>query len=129
MENNDKVLELRRRLQQQREEVEALKEAFLAYLPEEYLPADSQFRTWRKLYGFDNAVTGFEQAEVWLNRIEETKEKCKRKNVKPPQELFKTSYDVVKYASGVMVNLRKMDNGEDPWAEPNGDSDEGSTAQ
>jgi hypothetical protein len=65
----DKVQALRAKVSRQREEIAALKEYFSSLFPEEYMVPDSQFGVWIRQYGFDYAITGFEEAAKKINTV------------------------------------------------------------
>jgi hypothetical protein len=108
----DKVQALRAKVAQQREEIAALKEYFTDLFPEEYAVSDSQFGVWIRQYGFDYAVTAFEEGAKKLNKTEqeiaESKgviDKKTGKRVAQPEAF--TPIGLVKFLSWVMINERR----------------------
>jgi hypothetical protein len=89
------------RIQQQREEVEALKELFNSLMPE-FTPDDRQFRIWLQRYGVDVVASSIERTAEWLNQMEQKVEELEAAGKGVPAALRKTKLDIIKYASGTM---------------------------
>lgn len=93
--------EIMQRIQQQREEVEALKELFNSLMPE-YTPDDRQFCIWLQRYGVDVVASSIERTAEWLNQMEQKVEELEAAGKGVPAALRKTKLDIIKYASGTM---------------------------
>jgi hypothetical protein len=81
------------RLEEQRQQIDALTQLWEQLFPEFPQPGNRQFRTWLNLYSFDCVIYGLEKALQFLNkRMTEGGEA-----VIPVQE-----DDIVRFASGCM---------------------------
>jgi hypothetical protein len=89
------------RMQQQREEVEALKELFNSLMPE-FIPYDRQFRIWLQRYEVDVIAASIERTAEWVNQMQQKVEELEAEGRGVPAALRKAKLDIVKYASGTM---------------------------
>jgi hypothetical protein len=104
--------ELRAKLAKQREEIGALKEYFTDLFPEEkYMVPDTQFGIWIRQYGFDHAISAFEEVAKKINTIDQKIEgkvfgtrDGKRIAVEPFNKL-----SLVKLASWIMARAKEKD--------------------
>lgn len=111
----DRAQALRAKIAQQREEIAALKEYFTLLFPPELMPADTQFGIWIRQYGFDYAVTAFEEGAKKINKTEQERAEPKtftdKKSGKKvplgsrPEEFTKVG--LVKFLSWVMIDEKR----------------------
>jgi hypothetical protein len=92
------------RLEQQKEEVEALQGIFLTLFPEEYLPAIRQWHIWLNRYDFDLVADSLEAASEWHNKAEQDYQERVEQGQSPDRGMLKGKLDIVRYASGIMRN-------------------------
>lgn len=107
-----KAQELTDRLRQQREEAAAIAELWETILPEIEVPNERQFLTcWLRPYGFDTVVKGIEVAAQKYNAKQQTVAELEESGELTPEARKPLEWgqtDLVKYASGVMRNIRKQ---------------------
>jgi hypothetical protein len=92
---NSKATELLARIEQQRQEIAALKVLWETLYPEFPAPDTRQWQIWRKRYDFDMIVAGLETANAkFARRASESVSGAM------------TNDDVIRYASGTMKGLK-----------------------
>jgi hypothetical protein len=94
---DSKAAELLARIEQQKQEIPALKTLWEMLYPEFPVPDTRQWQIWRKMYDFDLIVAGLETANVKFAR------RAGSECVSGPM----TNDDVVRYASGTMRGLKQ----------------------
>jgi hypothetical protein len=113
---NSKAEALVLRLSEARENIEAIRELWIALFGEP-TPDNSQIHRWLIRYGFDIAVESIQDLATWVGKHKQALAIIEAERVPTTEELkehTKTLLDLIRYASGIMANkLRSKADGDE----------------